>query len=182
MAKLILILLCCNLSFANEDRRQMIEDFLKQRDKIMKGMVDSFGDDSFFSGQSMFSDDLLEKFDKNLFGQSKFATQVTISQVRQENGDIMVSITPKSKNIKLDIQTTDDLLTVTSKTLMEQEDESDRGKAVIKSMSSSSQSIAIPTGYKLSSPKAQGDSVVYIMSKEAGDTKSLKPLDIGDSI
>lgn len=179
MAKLILLFVLITSAHAKDERYRMIEEFMKQRNKMMNDLMN---DDSFFSGQGMFNDDLMDKFDNNSFGSNRFASNVTITQTKKDNGDIKVVITPKSKNIKLDIQTTDQLLTVTSKTLIEQEDDSDRGKSVIKSVSSLSQSIGIPFGYELGAPKTEGDSVVYIMTKTKGGKKPLKPIDMSDSI
>lgn len=179
MAKLILFLICFTTAYAKDGRHLMIEEFIKKREQMMNDLMN---DDSFFSGQGMFDDDLINRFDTNSFGSNRLVSNVQITQTKKDNGDIKVTITPKSKNIKLDIQTTDQLLTVTSKTLVEQEDESESGNSIMKSMSSSSQSIGIPYGYKLGEPKTEADSVIYLMTKQKAGKKPLRPIDTSNSI
>lgn len=182
MAKLIFLFVYVGTLFAEDGRHQMIRDFLKQRERIMKEMTESFGDDSFFQGQSMFDQSLVDNFDNSFFGNNKFASNVSIDQVQLENGDIKVVITPKSKNIELDIKVSQDRLTVSSKTVVEQEDESSAGKSFSKSMSSSSQSVGIPLNYELGTPTTEGDSVVYVMTKKKSGKTAVKPLDMTNSI
>lgn len=171
-----------NISYAEDGRHQMIKEFLKQRERIMKEMTESFGVDSFFQGQSMFDQRLVDKFDDNFFGENSFSSNVIIDQKKMENGDIKVVIRPKSKNIKLDIKTSEDRLTITSKTIIEQEDESKSGTSFSKTMSSSSQSIGIPYNYELSAPSTEGDSVVYTMKKKKAGKRAISPKDMSNSI
>lgn len=182
MAKLIFLTLLLSFSAFSESREEMIKKFLEQREKIMKDMMDSFSDDNFFNGSSMFDDDMINKFDMHSFNNNSFASDVNINQTRLPNGDIKVKITPKSKNIKLDIKTSDDRLTVTSKTLVEQKDEGDQGKSFFKSSSSSSQSIGVPFGHEIKGPTQEGDSIVYLFKKTSGRRK-LKKIEMhGDTI
>ena len=170
MAKLVLFLTLLNLyAFADDSREEMIKDFLKQREKIMQDMMDSFDNDDFFKGTTGFDDSIINKFDKSFFRNNSLAKDVAIDQKKMPNGDIVVKITPKKKNIKLDIQTDENKITVTSKRLIEQKDEQQDTRSFMKSSSTSTQSIGVPFDYKITGPVKEGESIIYTMKKKNAD-------------
>ncbi|MCT4641884.1 MAG: hypothetical protein N4A33_06250 [Bacteriovoracaceae bacterium] len=171
---LVFILSSVSLYAQAQSREEFIKKFMEQRQKIMKQMMDSFNDDSFFSDDAFFDDDLINQFNSQFKIGHGFGSNVIVNQKHLVDGSIEVKITPKSKDIKLDIETTDDAIIVKSKTMIKEENNQNGQKSFSSSSSVSSQSIGIPYGYKASAPKAKGDSVIYLLSKRKPGKKPVK--------
>ena len=175
MPKLILILTLFSLyAFADDSREEMIKDFLRQRERIMQDMMDSFDNDDFFNGSTGFDDSIIDKFDKSFFRNNSLAKEVLIDQKKMPNGDIVVKITPKKKNIKLDIKTDENEITVISKKLIEQKDEGQDSHSFMKSSSTSTQSIGVPFNYEITGPVKEGESIIYTMKKKMSGKAPVK--------
>jgi HSP20 family molecular chaperone IbpA len=138
-----------------QTREELIEEFMKERRKMMKQMVQMFQDD--FNQDDFFKDDIAP------FGKQKSykssGSSVEIQEKYEEDGSISIIIIPKRENMALDIQTKDGMITIKSE--MKVEEESQTGKKSFKTYSSSSfsRSISIPSGYKAKTPKAEGKGI-----------------------
>ena len=153
-----------------QTREELIEQFMKERRQMMEQMMKIFQDD--FENDSFLGDDFdpFGTFPKgnSFHGGGK---NVKIDEKYEDDGSISIIITPQNKNINMDIQTNENLITI--KTEMRIEEETKEGGNSIKSYSSSSstRSIPIPQGYKAKSPVASGKTGIKISLVPQGEIK-----------
>lgn len=165
------LLLILSLSAFSQSRDDLIKQFRRDHMQMMKQMMDLFQDD--------FSDDFF-KDDIDPFGglgklRSSGGQVVTIDEQVKENGDVHIFIKPKKKDIKLEIETTDNMISVKSD--MKVEETTKDGDQSFKSYSSSSyqRSIQIPQGYKISSSTAKKDGYEIVLSPSGKIKNLMKP-------
>lgn len=175
---LIFILLISSSVFAQKSHDELLQDFLKQRKAMMEQMMKAFNDDDFFKDD--FDDDgMFEALKQNgLQGFRNFHSQggnVKIEEKAQQDGSIDVLITPQNENIKLDIQTKNNMITVKSET-MEKVENQDQGGNSSSSMSrsSTSQMVRIPNGFTAQNPVQEGKTIKISLIPESGKKSIIK--------
>jgi len=146
-----------SLSVVAQTREELIEEFRKERAKMMEEIQKMFQDD--FSGaDSFFGDsDMDSLFDQRSF--SGGSSNVQVEQKYEKDGSIAIVITPQNENVQLDISTEGNKITIKSETKIEQEDTQGGSRSKSISMSSFSKTIGIPDGYKAQNPVQEGKSV-----------------------
>lgn len=159
-----------------QTREEIIEEFRRERAKMLEEIQKMFDED--LSGMGMgkgFFDD--SEFDSLFQGRSFSAggNNVKVEQEYEPDGTIGITITPQSKNVNLDIQTTDNMITIKSETKIEQVDETGQGTSKSFSSSSYSRSISIPSGYKAKPPKQEGESIKIVLAPQKKIKSVLRP-------
>lgn len=159
------------ISGFSQSREELRKQLREERRQMMRKMIQMFNDD--FSNDPFFDDD------SDPFGGSHFSTRgrnVEISEKLQDNGDIHINIKPTKKNIQLDIQTTEEAITIKSELKVEEESK-DEGGSRFKSFSSSSfsQTIGIPRGYKVKSSTPGKEGILIILSADSKMRKIVQP-------
>jgi HSP20 family molecular chaperone IbpA len=156
----VLFILCTfilSLNVYAQSREEIIEEFMRERSKMMEEIQKMFQDD-FSGGDSFFGDsDIDSLFDQRSF--SGGSSDVKVEQKYEEDGSISILITPQSKNVNLDINTKDNMVTIKGETQVVQEDEGSGSRSKVISKSSFSKSVSIPSGYKAQNPKQEGKSI-----------------------
>ncbi len=154
LGSLLTLILCLNVHAQSRD--EILEEFLKERKKMMESIMKMFEEDSHF-GDSFFDDDF-DPF-KGMKSFKGTGQKIDIEEKYEEDGSISILITPKQENMSLDIQTKDGFIIIKSETKVEEKNE--QGGSTFKnySMSSFSRSIAIPDGYSAKGPVAEGKSL-----------------------
>ena len=158
MKKLFLFLLIFSqFSFA-QTRDEIIEEFRREREKMMKEIMKMFKDDSFmnddFFGEDMHPFDNIERL-KKLRGDN-----VAIEEKNEKDGSISITITPKNKDINLDISTENNMITIKTETKVKETVDEEGNTYSSMSSSSSTRSIAIPEGFEAMAPKQVGEGIL----------------------
>lgn len=159
MSKVILFLLIfANTNSYGQTRDQLIQEYMKERSKMMQEIMKMFKDDSLMS-DGFFSEDM-HPFD-NLERLKKLrGDKVSIEEKSEEDGSISITITPKSKDINLDISTDGGVITIKTETRVEETIDESGSKRTSMSSSSSTRSIRIPEGFQAAAPKQLGSGLV----------------------
>ena len=153
---LIIGIIILNPAFAQKSHDEILQQFLKQRKQMMEQIMKSFDDDSFFKDfddtfGDKFEDDFFKQFKQRGFGGIQgfehSGDSVSVEEKVADDGTISIIIRPKSKDIKLDIQSTDDQIIINSETVVKEETQSEEGQSQSFYKSSSSRSVTIPEGY-----------------------------------
>lgn len=143
-------------SFAQQNHDEMIQRFLEQRKKMMEEIMKSFNEDSLL-GDDFFGDDFFEEFKKHGFngakGFSHTGRLVSVEEKVNNDGSIDIIIKPKDKNIKLDIQTTDDSIQIKGESFVSEENQNSNQQSRSMFKSTFSRTIPIPSSHKAKSPK-----------------------------
>lgn len=151
-------------AFAQSSERErfetIVERFLEQRKAMMEEMMKAFDDESFFS-DSFFGDDVFRGFRGG-------GENVHIEEQIQDDGAILVIIHPKNKDMKLDIQSSKDQITVQGEMKVEEETTSQGSRSQSYSLSRFSQSVAIPEGYLAQTPEQKEDKIVIKLIPQQG--------------
>lgn len=155
-----------------DDVDKVVQQFLEQRKKMMEEIMKAFDEDDFFKeGDAAFDDKMFDQIRKQGFrgfqGFNSTGNNVKIKEKVEANGDISVLITPKSKNIKLDIQTSDNQIVIKSERMSDVENKNKQGVSRSYSKSSYSQTIRIPNGFTAKAPVKKDDSIVITLSPKA---------------
>lgn len=152
----------------SQTQEEILKQFQEERKQMMKQMMKIFQDDF---GKDSFFDDDFDPFKGARKSKFSGGENVEISEDVKDNGDIHILITPKNKNLNLDIQTSADAITIKSE--MKVEEKNNEGGNSFSSFSSSSytQTIGIPHGYKVKSSNAEGKGFKIILSAD----KNMKP-------
>lgn len=158
--------------YAQKTHDEIIQDFIKQRQKMMEDMMKAFDDDDFFKDDDFGGDQIFQQLKKHgIGGFGGFKTQgqnVSIEEKVKEDGTIDVIITPKSDDINLDIQTENNRITIKSEMRVEEENDSNGNISKSFQSSSFSRSVSIPTGYIAQNPKQVKNSIVIsLVPKES---------------
>lgn len=172
---IISILICSFHSFA-QTREELIEEFQRERAKMMQEIMKMFQDD--FSGADSFFDDFDDMDMDTLFNNRSFTgggANVSVEQKYEDDGSMTILITPKNENVSLDIQTTDNMITIKSETRVEQTDEQGTNRTKSYSRSSFTKSIGIPTGYVAQKPVPEGKSIKIVLSPKDQMKKIVVP-------
>lgn len=192
--KILLSLICSFFilqSYAQQpdNADKVVQKFLEQRKKMMEEIMKAFDEDDFFKrGSDAFDDKMFDQIRKHGFrgfqGFNSNGNNVKVEEKVEKNGNISVIITPKNKNIKLDIQTTKDQIIIKSKTMSDIKNEKKQGTTRSYSQSSYSQTIRIPSGFEAQSPNAKDKSVIITLipkakSKFKPDSKGRVPVQKG---
>ncbi len=158
-----------SLNIFAQTREELLEEFMKERDKMMRDIMKMFQDD--FNNDSFFNDDMdpfsgFEHFKGRSGG-------VEIEEKYEKDGSLSIIITPLNENMDLDIKTNDEQITISYK--VREEKETKKGDQSFKSFSSSSSTrvIPIPQGYKAKSPEAYGEKGIKISLIPTDKTKSI---------
>lgn len=173
--RIFTLLMTCifSLSLFAQTREELIEEFRRERAKMMNEIMKMFQDD--FSGSDTFFDDM--DMD-SLFSDRSFmggGQNVSVEQKYEKDGSISILITPKNENVSLDIQTTESMITIKSETKVEQVDDENGNTTKSYSMSSFSKSISIPSGYTAQKPVAAGKSLKIVLMPKSGMKNIITP-------
>jgi HSP20 family molecular chaperone IbpA len=158
VACVIVSLLLSPVTLAQKDHDQIIQDFLKQRKKMMEEIMKAFDEDKFFKDfdDDFFNDDIFEKMRKHGLGSMPGfrggSQNVNVQEIIEEDGTISIIIKPTNENMKLDVQTTESQIIINAETLMEEKNEGQQGNTSSFFKSSFSRTIAIPQGYVAQAP------------------------------
>ncbi|MEX1100242.1 MAG: hypothetical protein WEB87_07440, partial [Bacteriovoracaceae bacterium] len=111
-------------AFAQNTHDEIIQRFLEQRKSMMEDIMKAFDDDEFFK-DDFFQDDLFESLRQHGLGGFKgfsgIGNNISVEERMEKDGSISVIITPKDKNTDLNIETTDDKITIKSQVRVEDE-------------------------------------------------------------
>ena len=166
---ILLFTLVLSLNVYSQTREELIEEFKRERAKMMKEIQKMFQDD-FSGGDSFFDDsDLDSLFDQRSF--SGGSSNVKVEQKYEEDGSISILITPQNENVSLDISTKNNMITIKSEMTIEQKGK--RSKGI--SSSSFSKSVSIPSGYKAQNPTQVGKSIKIALIPQAKIKKLMVP-------
>ena len=184
----LFIFLLASISFAfAQDADTVIQQFLEQRKKMMEEIMKAFDDDDFFKGDAI-DDKMFDQLRKHglggFHGFSSTGNNVKVEERAEKDGSISIVITPKNKDMKLDIKTTKEQIVIHSEMMEKVENESKQGKSQSYSRSSFSQTIPIPTGFEAQKPKQEGESIVIALvptekSNFKPDSKGRMPIQKG---
>lgn len=159
-----------SLNTLAQTREEILEDFRRQRQEMMKQMIQLFQDD--------FDSDLFQH-DIDPFGkQKKFmgsSQSVKIEEKYNDDGSIEIVITPKDKNIALDIKTENNRITIKSEKRVETKNDQNGNTFSSFSSSSSTQSIGVPEGYKATGPVVVDKGLKFTLTPIDKVVKTLKP-------
>ena len=160
----------------NDNADKVVQQFLEQRKKMMEEIMKAFEEDDFFKGRDLFDDKMFDQIRKHGFkgfeGFNAGGNNVQVEEKVEKDGSISVIITPKNKNIKLDIKTTNNHIVIKSEMMADIENKNEQGTSRSYSRSSYSQTIAIPTGFDAKDPVKKGESIVIsLVPKEKGNFK-----------
>lgn len=163
-------------AMAQNSHDEIIQKFLEQRKRMMEDIMKAFDDDEFFK-DDFFKDDMFESLRQHGLGAFKGfyggGNNISVEEKMEKDGSITVTITPKNKDINLDIVTGEDRITIKSETKVEEESEQGQAKSKSISMRSFTRTVAIPEGYSAKTPKQDGDSIVISLVPKEGNI--LKP-------
>ena len=163
------------ITYAQNSHDEIIQRFLDQHKKMMKDIMKAFDDDEFFN-DDFFKDDMFESLKRHGLGAYKGFTcsgdNIKVEERMEKDGTISVVITPQNKNTNLDIESTDNMITIKSKVKVEEENTQGQSKSKSISMQSFSRSVGIPQGYKASAPKKDGKSIVISLVPESKNVLS----------
>jgi HSP20 family molecular chaperone IbpA len=155
---MVLMSLLFSVQVLAQTRDELLEEFMQERRKMMESMMEMFNES--------FEDDFFDTTDP--WGDMKsfkgVGSNISIEEKYEKDGSISILIKPQNKDVNLDIQTTDEMITIKS----EIRQKSDSGM----SMSSFSKSIGIPNGYKAKSPEAV-DGGIKISLVPSSEVKSI---------
>lgn len=143
---LLMLIMACNL--AAQTRDEMIEEFMQERKKMMESIMNLFNEE--------FEQDFFDTNDPfgNVGAFKGGGNSVSVEEKYEDNGDISIIIKPKGEHVNLDINTTENMITIKSE-VKQQTKTDEQGNSFQSSFSSSSsQSIGIPSGYKAKDPVA----------------------------
>ncbi len=146
-----------SITFA-QSRDEMLKMFKEQRKQMIQQMMKLFQDD--FSSDSFIDDDF-DPFSglgqMNSFNQD--GESIEIKEEYKKDGTIEYTVIPKDKNMTVDIQTTDDSISIKTETKIEQVDEENGNQVKSYSSKSLSRIINAPEGYKVRKPENTSDGV-----------------------
>ena len=168
--KFFMLLILSFPILAQNHTEKFIEEFMKQRKAMVEEINKAFEAHEMEMDKIFNDEDFLKGFRSGnmseLRGFRGIGPDFTIEERTTEAGEMAIFITPKNKNVTLDIQTHEDRISISSETKVEEETK-DKSGNVSSSYSSSSytRSIGIPFGYKAEDPKAEGESVVIVLKK-----------------
>ena len=171
-------------SQTDDEADRVVQQFLEQRKRMMEEIMKAFDDDDFFR-DSGFNDKVFDQIRKHGFrgfeGFNSSGNNVSVQERMEKDGSISVIITPKNKNIKLDIQTTKDKIVIKSEMMEKIENKNSQGASMNYSKSSYSQTIAIPSGFTAKNPTQKDKSIVIsLVPKDKGyfkpDSKGRVPV------
>jgi HSP20 family molecular chaperone IbpA len=176
MKKFFFIVLCFfSLSSWAQDADEIVQQFLEQRKKMMEQIMKAFDDDDFFK-QDFLDDKMFESIRKQGFeGFKNFKStgnNIKVEERIEKDGSISVLITPQKKNMKLDIQTTQNQIIIKSEMMESVENENKQGVSKSYSRSSFTQTVAIPQGFEARDPKKEGESIlISLVPNKKGNFK-----------
>ncbi|MCO4755781.1 MAG: Hsp20 family protein, partial [Bacteriovoracaceae bacterium] len=151
---------------AQNSHDEIIQRFLKEREKMMKDIMKAFDDDEFFQ-DDFFKDDMFEALKKHGLGGFKgfsgAGDNIEVEEKMESDGTISVIITPKTKDSELNIETTENVISIKSEVKVKEESTQGGSSSQSISVRSFNRSIAIPQGFKAQAPKKQGDSIVITL-------------------
>lgn len=157
MKLLTFALLLISFSSFSQTRDEIIEEFRQERSKMMKEIMKMFKDDDFmqddFFGSDMHPFDNIERL-KKIGGEN-----IAIEERSEKDGSISIIITPKSKDISIDISTENNLITIKTETRVEETTKDKDNSLTSMSSSRSQRSIAIPNGFKALGPQKEGKGI-----------------------
>jgi hypothetical protein len=166
----VLLALISFSALAQKSHEQMIQEFLNQRKQMMKDVMKAFDDDSFFDDD--FDDSsLFDQISKQgLSGFNGFNTRgknIKIVEKINNDGTIIILITPANDKVKLDIETTVSFINIKSEQLNK--------TSSSHSQSSYSQSISIPRGFKAQAPSQEGKTIKIALVPTKSKSKIFYP-------
>ena len=149
------------------ERDKMIQEFMRDRRKMMDQMLQAFGEDDFFADD--FGADRDDDFFKGILGSRFQSTSglgvslVNIKRIQKDNGEIEIYLKPKDKSITMEFETTTSAIIVKAKQGSKVENNNKLGIQSSMSQSQFTRSISIPLGFKASAAKALGDRVLIVL-------------------
>lgn len=171
MKNLILFLLIVSQSSYAQTRDELIQEYMKERSKMMQEIMKMFKDDSLMSddffGEDMHPFDNIERL-KKLRGDN-----VAIEEKNEKDGSISITITPKNKDINLDISTENNRITIKTETKVKETVDEEGNTFSSMSSSTSTRSIAIPDGFQAMPPKQVGDGIVISLKPTSKEIKKV---------
>ena len=167
---LLSLLITSQSLWAQKSHDEILQEFLKQRQKMMEEMMRAFDDDDFFKDNDFGGDKVFQQLKKHgIGGFGSFKTEgqnVSVEEKIKKDGSIDIIITPKNENINLNIETKNNRITIKSE--MRVDEESENAGNVSRSLRSSSfsRSVSIPIGYIAQDPKQVEKSIVITLIPE----------------
>lgn len=168
--------------YAQKTHDEILQQFLEQRKRMMEEIMKSFdnnifdNDDKFFKDlndnfDKAFDDDVFKRLRKKGFGSipgfEHSGQSISIEEKVSDDGSILIIIKPKSKDMKLDIQTTDEQIIIKAESVVKEDSEMQQGKAHTFFQSSTSRSVSIPQGYKaLPAEAVEGGLQIRLVHKD----------------
>lgn len=153
--------------FAQTHTERFLEEFMKQRQKMMEEIRKAFEDDEMIIDNFFEDDEFMQEFRKGNFGSLRgfrgTGEDFTIEERTTDKGETAIYITPKDQNVNLDIKTEDNRIVIKSETKVKEENQGQYGSAQVFSARSYTRSIGIPFGYKASDPVAEGNSIKIVL-------------------
>lgn len=153
---ILFLLVVSNVSFA-QTREDLIEEFLKERSQMMKGIMKMFDDDEFLDND-FFADDM-HPFDNIERLKKLRGDNVSIEETNEKDGSISIMITPKNKDINLDISTDNNRVTIKTETKVKETVDEEGNSRTMISNSSSTRSLSIPEGFEAMPPTQVGEGI-----------------------
>lgn len=177
MKWIILLLISFNAFSQTTDTEKMLEHFLEQRRKMMEQVRKAFKDDDMMFDNFFDDDDFFKDFsDGQMKGFRGRGPDFSIEEQATHDGNIEFLITPKNKNVTLDIDTQDNQIVIKSETKVTEENQGQHGTSQSFSSSSYSRVIGIPFGYKATDPVAEGDSIKITLQKTKPNDNGRVPI------
>lgn len=166
----LFLLVMSNFSYA-QTREEIIEEFRRERSEMMKGIMKMFKDDEFLN-DDFFSDDM-HPFDNIERLKKLRGDNVAIEETNEKDGSISIKITPKNKDISLDISTESNRITIKTETKVKETVDEEGNSSTMMSNSSSTRSISIPEGFEAMPPKQVGEGIVILLRPSTAKIKKV---------
>lgn len=158
---IFVLLIFSHLSHA-QTREELIQEYMKERTKMMSEIMKMFKESS-FATDDFFKDDM-HPFDNIERLKKMRGDNVTIEEKNEKDGSISVTITPKDKSTQLDISTDNNRITIKTETKVKETVDEEGNSFTSMSSSSSTRSISIPDGFQAMAPKQVGSGILITLS------------------
>jgi HSP20 family molecular chaperone IbpA len=155
---LVILLLSQSVVFAQNDD-EVIRQFREQRKRMMKQIQDMMGDDFFDDGMDS------DFFGPNsIFGDVKRSPDaIKVEETYDEDGNYVVFIMPTDPSTKLDIKTTDKMISISGQQMRDDEVTQNGNTSRSRVQSQFSRTIMVPNGYTVKGPEQVGKKLKFTM-------------------
>ena len=171
MKSLILFLLMMSSFSYAQTRDELIQEYMKERSKMMGEIMKMFQDDGLL-GDDFFKEDM-HPFDNIERLKKLRGDNVTIEEKNEKDGTISITITPKNKDIDLDISTENNRITIKTETKVKESVDEEGNSFTSMSSSKSTRSISIPEGFEAMPPKQLGEGILISLKPKSQKIKKV---------